>query len=116
MKDLLDLLSEIHDKNVFHRDLKFGNILEDENGLIVIDWGLTDFYDPELKYSSSVGTKVYKAPELLMNQTKYNLGVDIWSSGCILSSIVFGLPSLFSYHYNDGVLDRQIRFFWQRRI
>jgi len=32
-----------------------------------------------------VATRWYRAPELLLNCTKYDGAVDIWSIGCILA-------------------------------
>ena len=36
-----------------------------------------------------VGTRYFKAPELILEFQYYNYGVDIWSVGCIFASILF---------------------------
>ena len=35
-----------------------------------------------------VATRWYRAPELLLNTTKYDGSVDMWSIGCILAQIL----------------------------
>lgn len=50
-----------------HRDVKLANIIVNEDSLTLIDWGLSDFYHPKKRYNTKVGTRYYKAPELLIN-------------------------------------------------
>ncbi|MED6177035.1 Cyclin-dependent kinase F-1 [Stylosanthes scabra] len=38
--------------------------------------------------TSRVGTRWYKAPELLCGSTDYGLGVDLWSLGCIFAELL----------------------------
>ena len=73
-----------------HRDVKLKNlILEAENNNVrLIDWGLAEFYYPEYDYSIRVGTRPYKAPELLHNYHQYDYSLDIWSLGCIFAAAV----------------------------
>jgi len=39
------------------------------------------------KYTLDVGTRWYKAPELLMGLKAYSKKIDVWSLGCILAEI-----------------------------
>lgn len=34
----------------------------------------------------------YRAPELLLNHEKYNIAIDQWSAGCVLSEFLLGKP------------------------
>lgn len=61
---------------------------KEEKRLILIDWGLGEFYFPGKSYSTKVGTRYYKAPELLLNNSHYDYAVDMWSFGCILATMV----------------------------
>lgn len=46
MKQLLECVKIIHENDIFHRDIKPGNIIFDSKTLDInlIDWGLAEFY------------------------------------------------------------------------
>ena len=56
--------------------------------LRLIDWGLAEFYHPDTEYHIRVGSRYYKAPELLVGYKKYDYSLDMWSVGCMLASMV----------------------------
>lgn len=72
-----------------HRDVKLANIIINEETLTLIDWGLGDFYHPKKRYPTKVGTRHYKAPELLVNYQYYDYSVDMWAFGCTFASLIF---------------------------
>jgi len=77
-------LNYIHSQNVVHRDVKPENILLSANGVIKIcDFGVSRMFcsDRTLDLSTEMGTVWYQAPEMLMESTKYDVTVDIWSVG-----------------------------------
>ena len=41
------------------------------------------------------GTRFYKAPELLLDFKKYDYSIDIWSTGCVLASLLFQVDFFF---------------------
>ena len=88
---ILQCLSFCHSKKIMHRDIKSGNIVVNTltKELNVIDWGLSEYYIPNYKYNTRVGTRFYKAPELLLDYKKYDYAIDIWSAGCVLASLLF---------------------------
>lgn len=76
--------------NYVHRDIKTANILVGRNGSIMIaDFGLARSWtnDPEMpphlanEYTNMVVTRWYRAPELLLGDTRYGPAVDMWSLG-----------------------------------
>ena len=37
-----------------------------------------------------VGTRAYRAPEILLGATQYTCKIDVWSAGCILAELLLG--------------------------
>jgi casein kinase II subunit alpha len=80
-----------------HRDIKPHNVIINPKTmeLRVIDWGLAEFYFPGQEYSVKVASRFFKGPELLLNNTKYDYSLDIWSLGCVLAGMVFNKEPFF---------------------
>ena len=118
MRELLRTLNGTHYHNVFHRDVKWQNMLVsfEERKMRLIDWGLAEYVVLDQEYSPSVGTKSYKAPELLMEWRHYGPGVDIWAAGIVMANLMYGCPSFFSAAENEGVLVRQTKLFGKNRM
>lgn len=90
MQQLLIGLDYIHWRGVLHRDLKGSNILLSKYGEVKIaDFGLAKFYakNKDNDYTNRVITQWYKPPELLFGETVYGPDVDMWSAGCMMSTL-----------------------------
>ncbi|XP_076934970.1 putative serine/threonine-protein kinase At1g54610 [Bidens hawaiensis] len=95
MKQLLNGLDHCHGHGVLHRDIKGSNLLIDNNGILKIaDFGLANYYKQSqiVPLTSRVVTLWYRPPELLLGETHYGVGVDLWSAGCILGELYAGKP------------------------
>jgi casein kinase II subunit alpha len=111
MFQLLKALDFVHSHGIMHRDVKPGNVMIDHHRrqLRLIDWGLAEFYHPNTDYHIRVGSRYYKAPELLVGYKRYDYSLDIWSLGCMFSSMVFRKEHFFRGSDNDDQLLKIMR-------
>lgn len=91
---LLQALKFIHDNNIIHRDIKPENLLMSKNGVLKLcDFGFARVLTKTgSKYTDYVATRWYRSPELLVGDTAYGKGVDVWAAGCMFAEIATGQP------------------------
>ena len=88
---LLSAVSYCHENGIVHRDLKIENVLIDSEGNIkLVDFGLSNFFDPNDKLRTFCGSLYFAAPELLRGIYYTGPEIDIWSLGIILYVLVCG--------------------------
>ncbi|KAL1561134.1 cyclin-dependent kinase [Salvia divinorum] len=89
MKQLIEGVKFLHQNKVVHRDLKPANVLVSRGGqLKICDFGLSARVEVEEEEECKVGTLWYRAPELLLGETRGSFSVDMWAVGCIFAEMV----------------------------
>lgn len=96
VRQILQGLSYLHERDIIHRDIKGGNILVDNKGGIKIsDFGISKKVEDSILTSARVhrpslqGSVFWMAPEVV-KQTSYTLKADIWSVGCLVVEMLTG--------------------------
>lgn len=86
---------------IIHRDIKPSNIMLDHaNQVKLIDYGCArvdisqieeykDWFDHiKQRFSLEVGTRWYKAPEMLLGSKQYDKSVDVWAIGWVFAELM----------------------------
>ncbi|KAJ7074740.1 CAMK/CAMKL/Kin1 protein kinase [Mycena amicta] len=90
-RQIASALDYCHRNSVVHRDLKIENILISQSGNIkIIDFGLSNLYDPAAHLATFCGSLYFAAPELLNAKVYTGPEVDVWSFGVVLYVLVCG--------------------------
>ena len=93
-QEIIDSLEYLHSLNIVHRDIKPENLLLDTTGhhisLKLIDFGISNCYNPDKLLSTPCGTASYAPPEMHKGEEYYGLLSDVWSAGVVLYAMVFG--------------------------
>jgi len=117
IRQITSAVQFLHSMGIVHRDIKPENLLyltrDDDSDIKLADFGLAKELEPTagggrsmLKASLS-GTPAYCAPERL-NQDQESKAVDMWSIGCIMYFLLFGVPPFYSNKEDEEECDDEI--------
>jgi len=91
-------LRDLHSLGITHRDIKLSNILISNNRypihkVKICDLGsskklVSDPSDESTASLNYIGTRAFRAPELIVGNRYYDTKIDIWSSGIILLKLI----------------------------
>jgi serine/threonine-protein kinase len=111
MRQAAEGLQHAHRIGMVHRDIKPGNLLLDEKGIVkLLDLGLARFFDDKDENSLTVkhdekvlGTADFLSPEQALNSHTVDGRSDIYSLGCTLYHLLTGHPP-----FPDGTLAQRL--------
>ncbi|KAL1918387.1 uncharacterized protein VTP21DRAFT_3047 [Calcarisporiella thermophila] len=97
VKQILQGLNYLHERDIIHRDIKGANTLVDNKGRVKIsDFGISKKMEDDLISVSGAsrpslqGSAFWMAPEAV-KQTQYTCKADIWSLGCLVIEMFSGV-------------------------
>ena len=84
-----------HQKNIVHRDIKPENVLFTQDDQVKIcGFRCSKFINEKTTSTPIIGSRFYRAPELVLGKIDYNEKIDIFSAGCVIAEL-FILSPLF---------------------
>lgn len=100
----------LHMQSVAHRDLKPSNILvnPESSAIKIADFGSASPIQSSEQHVAYICTRQYRAPELILGNSRYTCKVDTWAAGLILCELYLQKP-IFNGESNLGQLTEVIR-------
>ena len=93
-KQIISGIEYLQKLKIAHRDIKSENMIIDpiNKTLKILDFGLSNTFGekPNGMLSTACGSPCYAAPEMLSGKLYKGNGVDIWSMGVVLFSMICG--------------------------
>jgi len=89
IRQVVDALKYLHEKNIIHRDLKLENLLLHEDKIKIADFGWS--VHSKNRRETFCGTLDYLAPEML-DRKPYDTKIDLWAVGVLTYEFIHGKP------------------------
>lgn len=107
-REVVKAVAELHSQDAMHRDVKPANVMFAPKGKQVlpqpegaemslqdyevklVDFGMAREIEDRSQFTNMVGSLFYRAPELLLGETRYSPAIDVWALGCIFYLMLTG--------------------------
>ena len=97
-------LDFMHKNNLINRDIKCKNILVNKDGMAKLcDFGISQPYRNDMVSRHKAGSPYWMAPELI-NQQKYDKGIDIWSLGITCIELAEYEPPYINFDKSEALI------------
>ena len=118
MFQCLTILKGVHALGIIHCDIKPQNLLfcREKNRVTLIDFGRATFYKRDAARSTCIGSKFFKAPEVLFGYKYFDFGVDVWNLGLVFASLVFKVSPFLYFEADSSLLDVVFSIWGDERI
>ncbi|KAH2113714.1 hypothetical protein KXW65_003520 [Aspergillus fumigatus] len=105
IRQVLDAVNYLHERNIVHRDLKPENLLyltrDPKSPLVLADFGIAKMLEnPTEVLTTMAGSFGYAAPEVMLKQG-HGKAVDLWSLGVITYTLLCGYSPFRSESLSD---------------
>lgn len=96
IEEILKIMSQVHEKNIMHRDLTPNNIFMNKGKVIIGDFGLGKDLNAEYSHhtrnTQNLGQYFYAAPEQMESLRNSTVKSDVYSMGKVINFILAGHP------------------------
>jgi len=108
IRQILEAVSYLHNRNIVHRDLKPENIIflgtsEKDMVIKIAGFEISTVQNEEMKLHTQIGTPCYIAPEIILCDG-YDKEVDMWGIGIITYMLLAGYPPFYVEDGNEAKL------------
>ncbi|CAD8078506.1 unnamed protein product [Paramecium primaurelia] len=91
-QEISQSIAFLHKQQLIHRDIKPENFIQVGTTFKLIDFGLIQKKEENIRHAKMIGSPLYQAPEIINGSENYQASVDIWSLGCLFFELFQGEP------------------------
>lgn len=90
LSQMISAVDYLHQQNIVHRDIKPENVLLVGKRIKLIDFGLSNTYNPRARLKTPCGSPCFAPPEMVCGMDYDPIKSDVWSLGITLYYMLVG--------------------------